>query len=178
MTDPYHSPIAADGVRAEVDLPDDRAAPSRRGALRTAALATGSAALLLAMMTDALAVAGRHAGVTVLGAIEIVQVCVVVAATSAMVIATVDGGHARVRILLEQIGAGRARQFDRAADLCSASIFAVLVAGSAWLAADLWNGHEVTEVLGLPLRWARAFWIGGAALTAGIFALRAMRRRP
>ena len=145
--------------------------------VRRAAAGIGSAALLLAMATDALAVAGRHLGVTFLGAIEIFEACVVVAATSAIVIATIDGTHARVRILLEQVGKHAAGVLDRAADLVSAIIFVVLIVGLIWLASDLWNGHEVTEVLNLPMRWMRVVWIGGALLAASIFIGNAMRRR-
>lgn len=151
--------------------------PSWPGFLRHAALGIGAVALLLAMATDALAVAGRHIGFTFLGAIEIFEACVVVAATSAIVIATIDGTHARVRILLEQVGKRTARGLDRAADAVGAVIFLVLIAGSIWLAADLWNGHEVTEVLNLPVRWLRVFWIGGAVLTMLILTAGAVRRR-
>ncbi|UAJ11528.1 TRAP transporter small permease [Glacieibacterium megasporae] len=147
------------------------------GRLRRIALATGSAALLIAMATDALAVAGRHLGVRFLGAIEIVEACVAVAATSAIVIATIDGTHARVRIVLEQVGERVATALERLADVCSAVIFLLLAAGSIWLASDLWQGHEVTEVLGLPLRWFRLFWIAGVLLAAVIFAVHARKLR-
>ena len=30
-----------------------------------------------------------------------------------------------------------------------------LLTGSAWVAADLWNSHEVSEVAGVPWRWMR-----------------------
>lgn len=154
--------------------------PTARSAtahIRRGALGVGAVALLLAMATDALAVAGRHLGFTFLGAIEIFEACVVIAATSAIVIATIDRSHARVRILLEQVGAGVAGALDRAADLVSALVFVVLIAGSVWLASDLWNGHEVTEVLNLPVRWLRAIWIAGAVLAAAIFTGQAVRRR-
>src|SRR4051812_4709511 len=88
--------------------------------VRRIALGIGAVALLQAMATDAVAVLGRHLGITFLGAIEIFEACVVVAATSAIVVATIDRSHARVRILLEQVGAGMAGAFDRAADLVSA----------------------------------------------------------
>ena len=145
--------------------------------VRRAALGIGAAALLLAMATDALAVAGRHIGFTFLGAIEIFEACVVIAATSAIVIATIDRSHARVRILLEQVAARVAGALDRTADLVSAVVFVVLIAGSVWLASDLWNGHEVTEVLNLPVRWLRVVWIVGAVLAAAIFTAQAVRRR-
>jgi TRAP-type C4-dicarboxylate transport system permease small subunit len=150
---------------------------SATGVVRRVALGVGAIALLLAMATDALAVAGRHLGLTFLGAIEVFEMCVVVAATSAIVIGTIDRSHARVRILLEQVGAGVALALDRAADLVSALVFVVLIAGSVWLANDLWNGHEVTEVLSLPVRWLRVIWIAGAMLAMAIFTAHAVRPR-
>lgn len=164
------------GLRSDIDgEAQSIAAPPARSPLRRVALTTGSAALLLAMATDALAVAGRHLGFTILGTIEIVEACIVVAATSAIVITTLDHGHARVRILLERLSPSAAGGLERAADMLAALLFVVLAAGSAWLAHDLWNGHELTEVLGLPLRWFRAFWIAGSLITAAIFAVRATR---
>ncbi|HVI99854.1 MAG TPA: TRAP transporter small permease subunit [Sphingomonas sp.] len=160
------------------DVGEDAVAEARarrRGPLRSAALAIGAAALLLAMATDALAVAGRHLGFTVLGAIEIFEACIVVAATAALLLATLDHGHAQVRILTERLRPTTAHRLERATNALSALIFVVLAGGSAWLASDLWGGHEVTELLGLPLRWLRAFWIAGALLVAALFAVRAVR---
>lgn len=161
-----HLPPPSD-LDPEADL---RAVPVSAHPLRRIAFVTGSAALLIAMATDALAVAGRHLGVTLLGAIEIVQASVVVAATSAILMATIDNAHARVRILLEQVATGTAAILERVANLLSAIVCLVLVAGSLWLASDLWNGQELTEVLGIPLRWLRLFWMAGALLTAIMFA--------
>jgi len=171
-------PTRGDNETTAIDLPAD-AMPADTpppGPLRRLALTTGSAALLLAMATDALAVAGRHLGFTVLGTIEIFEMCIVVAATSAIIIATLDRSHARVRILLERLSGRAARRFERGADAVAALIFLVLAAGSSWLTSDLWGGHELTEVLGLPLRWFRVFWIAGCLVTAALFAIRAARR--
>ena len=161
----------------DADLPPEREEPVATPAQRVA-LGLGSAALLLAMATDALAVAGRHAGVALLGSIEIVQACIVVAATSALVAATMLGAHARVHILLEKAKPATVRMLDRFADWTSALLFLWLAAGSIWLASDLWNGTEITEILQLPLRWFRLLWIVGALLIAGLFAYRAVAGHP
>lgn len=166
----------SDGVVEPGEVIEDRARPAARSPLRGLALALGSTALLLAMATDSLSVAGRHLGFTIVGTIEIVEMCIVVAATSALVIAALDHGHARVRIVLERLGPGSTMWLDRLADTLSVVVFVLLAAGSVWLAGDLWNGHEATEVLGLPLRWFRAFWILGCLTCAGIFASRLIRR--
>ncbi|AHE54405.1 TRAP transporter small permease [Sphingomonas sanxanigenens] len=148
-----------------------------RPLLTRAMLAIGSAGLLSAMATDALAVAGRHAGVRLLGAIEIVQACIVLIATSAIMLATLVDGHARVHILLERLAPGRANRLLRAADALSALVFLGLAIGSAWLASDLWDAFEWTEILHLPLRWLRLAWILGALAAAIMFARRAVTRR-
>jgi TRAP-type C4-dicarboxylate transport system permease small subunit len=142
------------------------------------ALGLGSAALLLAMATDAVAVAGRHLGIALLGSIEIVQACIVVAASSALVAATMLGAHARVHILLEKAKPATVRTLDRFADTVSALLFLWLAAGSAWLASDLWGGSEITEILQIPLRWLRVVWVASALLIAALFAWRAIRSRP
>jgi TRAP-type C4-dicarboxylate transport system permease small subunit len=47
--------------------------------------------------------------------------------------------------------------------------FAALLAGSVWLAADLWSAHEMSEVVGVPWRWMRLF--ANIALGATIIVL-------
>jgi TRAP-type C4-dicarboxylate transport system permease small subunit len=143
--------------------------------LARAMLAIGSAGLLGAMATDALAVAGRHAGIRLFGAIEIVQACIVLVATSAILLTTIVDGHARVHILLERLQAAASTRLLRGADAVSALIFLWFALGSAWLLADLWSAFELTEILHIPLRWLRAAWIAGAIATALIFAGRALR---
>lgn len=178
MTDLDHQPANNALPQSDMDVETESSDRSlRTNGLRTIAFVTGSIALVLAMATDALAVAGRHLGLTVLGAIEIVQACVVVAATSAIVVATIDNTHARVRILLEQVSAATAAMFERFADVLSALVCLALVAGSVWLASDLWNGQELTEVLGIPLRWLRLFWIIGSLVAAIMFVAPLGRRR-
>ncbi len=151
----------------------DKSPPVRGGLLPRISFTLGAAGLLTAMAADAVAVLGRHVGFTVLGAIEVVQASVVLAASAAMVGATLSGAHARVHILIERLGPIWHRRFDRAADMGSCLFFLFLAAGSAWVAADLWPGYEITEILGLPLRWLRLVWIGSCLLIALLFLLRA-----
>ena len=179
MAEASHGPegaTASDGMVEMGEISGAAVPAVGRGPLRRIALALGSAALLLAMATDAIAVAGRHFGFTIVGTIEIVEMCIVVAATSALIIAALDHGHARVRIVLERLGPDATVALERFADLLAVIVFLLLAAGSIWLAGDLWNGHELTEVLGLPLRWFRTFWIVGCLTCAGIFARHMVRR--
>lgn len=136
--------------------------------------AIGAGALLVAMAADATAVVGRHLGHPFLGAIELVQACVVVASSSAMVWATLSGAHATVHILLERTGARLRRALGAFGALTGAACFAYLAAGSLWIVHDLWGGREQTELLGLPIAPLRLFWCASALLMTGLFLARAL----
>ena len=128
------------------------------------------------MAADAVAVAGRHAGLPFLGSIELVQAAIVLAASAAIVGATLSDGHATVHILLERLSPAVRRQFQIVVDLVSSIFFVALAVGSIWLVVDLWRGAERTELLGLPLKPLRLAWCASAVLVAGLFAARAVRR--
>lgn len=163
----------------DVDLPAEGEgpdAPARGvgGVLITASFLIGSAGLLVAMSTDALAVLGRHLGLPLLGSIEIVQACIVVAASSAMVGATLNRTHAEVHILTERLKPASRALLARISDLLSAAFAVVLVVGSVWIASDLWGGHERTELLHIPLAPLRIVWCASAALIAILLVVRAL----
>lgn len=162
----------------DVDLPPEGAAPAvpPRGALGRAAFLVGSAGLLAATATDALAVLGRHTGVALLGSIELVQVAVVLVASAAMIGATVERAHASVHIFTERMAPPTAARLARGAALLGASLFVLIALGSAIVAADLWNGHERTELLGIPLRPFRLVWIAAALTVAALFTAQAFGR--
>ena len=131
--------------------------------------AIGAGALLLAMATDAIAVVGRHAGFSFLGAIELFQVFAVVATSAAIVLATLSQRHAAVHILTEYVAPPTKLWLDRAGLAAGALSFALLSAGSLWVAGDLWDTHEMTELLGIPLRWFRLVWIVAAGTVTVLF---------
>ena len=143
------------------------------GAVVRACMVLGSIALLLAMASDALAVVGRHAGMPLLGSIELVQTCIVLAASSAMIAATVSGGHAVVHIVIERVGPRWKRALAVVSSLLGALVFGLLAAGSIWLTADLWHGGERTEILDLPIQPLRLFWCASATVIAVVFLLEA-----
>jgi TRAP-type C4-dicarboxylate transport system permease small subunit len=160
-----------DGDYARTDKPAD----AHSGPVVQISFWLGAAGLLVAMASDAVAVIGRHIGLPFLGSIELVQACVVVASSSAMVCATVLGAHATVHILMERVGArGRALLEAFGAGL-GAVCFLALAIGSIWVARDLWGGHEQTELLTIPLMPLRLFWCASALLIAGLFTAKAVR---
>lgn len=115
----------------------------------------GGGALLAAATVDTLFVLGRHLGLPVHGAIELVEAAVLVAGSVALVMASLAGNHARVHVLLDRLPEAHRPIAHRAGDLFTALFFAGLLAGSAWIAGDLWSAQERTELVGIPWRWLR-----------------------
>ncbi len=116
----------------------------------------GGSALLAATAVDTVAVIGRQVGFAVHGAIELIQAAVLVAGAIALIAATVVNNHARVRILVERLGSARPAA-ERVNDGLTVVFLVGLLVGSIWLAVDLWDSHEVSELAGIPWRWLRLF---------------------
>jgi TRAP-type transport system small permease protein len=139
----------------------------RPGPLQRILLVTGSTGLLLAMVTDGLAVLGRHTGFAVNGAIEIFQVSAAVALSSAILLATLTERHAAVDLLSGRLSPRLQHVLAITGRLAALAGFIVLSAGSAWVSADLWPTHEMTEQLSIPLRAFRLFWLAACLIAVG-----------
>ena len=109
-------------------------------------------ALLLAMLVDTTAMLGRQLHWPLLGAIELVQAAVLFGSAGALLLATLEHAHARVHLLLDRLPSRWQVFLARLHAVFSLLFYAGLLAGSAWLALDLWNGHEESELLGVPYR--------------------------
>lgn len=143
-----------------------------------AAFYVGSAGLLLATAADSIAVLGRHTGFALLGSIEIVQVAIVFIAAASMVSVTLVHGHAAVHILTDRLPPARRARLARVAALLGATAVALLMIGSIILLGDLWNAHERSELLHIPLRWFRLLMIVALGIVAALFLKAAFARRP
>jgi len=137
----------------------------------------GGGALVFATVINTLGVIGRHVGVPIHGVIELVQVGVLVAGSIALVLATAAGSHAKVNLVLDRLSDTGRRWFQCGALLASAAFFAALLAGSGWIAADLWHAQEVSEVLNIPWQLLRLLAIAALAGALGIVVHHALRRR-
>jgi len=115
----------------------------------------GGVALLLAVAIDTIAVIGRHVGLPLTGSIELMQAVILVSGALSIVVATVEQSHARVRLLVDKLSGNWRDIADRLSSALTMLFYLALLAGSAWLAADLWNGSEQSEWLGVPWRWLR-----------------------
>ena len=138
----------------------------------------GGAALLAATAIDTVAVIGRNVGIPVPGSIEMMQVAVLIAGAIGLVIATLDRAHARVRLLSDRLRPPWHDRAERLSDLITLLFVLALLAGSVWLAADLWNGHEQSELLGIPWAVLRAVANICLLVVAAILAWRVVARRP
>lgn len=145
--------------------------------LARASFLAGAAGLLLAMAVEAVAVLGRQLGFPVLGSIELVQACVVLMGSSALVGTTLQERHASVHLLTERLPPRPREGMRRLASAASAAFFALLVVGSLILVRDLWEGDERSELLGLPYAPLRLLFVASAALIVLLFARAAVMRR-
>ena len=135
----------------------------------------GAAGLLAMMLVETVAVIGRHIGVPVTGALEIVQAAIVPAACAAMLIATLQGAHAAVHMLTDRMPRAMRRGVLGAGSMLGGFCFAALAAGSVWLSFEYWDSFEQTEVLHIPFRPLRALVALAAGSLAAVFFLRALR---
>jgi TRAP-type C4-dicarboxylate transport system permease small subunit len=154
---------------AELIPPEEtRSAPARYGVL----FYIGAAGLMLAMFIEAIAVAGRHVGVPLLGALELIQAAILITATAAMLSAD---AHANVRLLLARVSPTAREWLQRGAHVVSAMFFALLTIAEVQLAAEAWNEFEHSEVLHIPYRPLRIVVVVMTAAVALTFAYKALR---
>lgn len=144
---------------------------------RTAMVWIGGIALIAAASLNVLAVIGRHTGLPLKGAIELVQVAVLVAGSLALVAATLARNHARVHLILDRLKGARRVAAERLCAALSILFFSMLLTGSLWLAIDLWGEQEVSELLDVPWRWMRAF-LNAALIVVILLLVRQMAERP
>ncbi len=130
----------------------------------------------MATAVDTLAMLGRHAKWPLLGAIEIVQVAVLIAGCGALILATADAVHARVHLLLNRLSPRWRASLERVHRWTGALFVVALFVGSAWLMLDLWQGHEESELLRLPYRPLRIVVVV-ATFVLFVLILRAVRPR-
>lgn len=159
----------SDGAAERTSLPGHGGAGSpSRGLFSTICFAIGGFALMAAMATDFVSVIGRHFGLHIVGALEIVQYCIVTAVSAALVVATLNGAHAAVHVLTERMTTPARRAMARLSDALTAICFFGVLFGDVWLARDVWSSDERSDLLGLPIAPARLVWCASLALAFAI----------
>ncbi len=136
----------------------------------------GAAALLTAMAVDAIAVLGRHVGVPLLGSIEVVQAAMLTASSAALVSASMAEKHAVVHLLTDRLPPAVRSILQRVHAALCAIFFAALAAGSIWIAYDLRDGHEESELLRIPYAPLRIISILAVLGIAAVYVGRTVKR--
>ena len=142
-------------------------------------LYVGGGALLATVAIIATAVIARHLGRTLTGSLELAQATILIASSCSLVAATLAQRHATVHLLVDRVGP-RARAVLRSiSTFLGALFFMLLAAGAIWIASDLWNGHEESELMHIPYAPLRIIGIAAVLSAAGILAaqLASGRRR-
>jgi TRAP-type C4-dicarboxylate transport system permease small subunit len=128
----------------------------------------GGTALVLAMAIDVLAVLGRHTGIPLLGSIELVQMLVAIASSMAVIVATLHGRHAVVRVILARLQGTAATLLMRLDAVALALFVFALAAGSAWIMLEMWGSHEESELWRLPYRPLRLLVVLSLLVTTAL----------
>lgn len=139
---------------------------------RTVLVWLSGGALLVAMLTDTIAMIGRQIHVPLLGSIEIVQAAVLFAGAGGLIVAALDKAHARVHLVLDRLSPAWRDRIERLHATAAALVYAALLAGSLWITVDLWQGHEESELLRIPYRPLRV----AVVLTLAVLVLHALVR--
>jgi TRAP-type transport system small permease protein len=137
----------------------------------------GAAGLLFALGADAVAVVGRHLGIPLLGSIELMQTAILLASSAAIVLATVASKHAVVHLLIDRLSLRQRSVMERVHALLSAIFFAALAVGGVWIAFDMRNGHEQSELLRIPFAPLRILSIVAVLAVTAIYLLRAFGKQ-
>ena len=139
----------------------------------------GGAALLATVAIIAVAVISRHLGRTLTGSLELAQATILVASSCSLLAATLAQRHATVHLLIDRVGRRARAMLISIGQILGAIFFVLLAAGEIWIAFDLWNGHEESELLHIPYAPLRMISIAAVlgAAAAMLARLIAGRRR-
>jgi TRAP-type C4-dicarboxylate transport system permease small subunit len=112
-----------------------------------------------------------------IGAIEIIQTSIIVVACTSTVIATLQAAHARVQLVINRLSVTASTWLARLSAALSSLFFLGIAAGSFWLAYDLWNAYEESEVLHISYRPLRVIVALSAFIAMLIFIYNVFRPR-
>lgn len=136
----------------------------------------GGIPLLAAMAIEFVGVVLRNAGWPIPGSIELVEICVLLSSSVAIVLATMSRSHAKVRVLLNRVRGVSSQTLHVVIAIGGTVFFLSLVAGGVWIIVDLWGAAEHSETLGVPYLPLRLFAAACMLVTAALYARRVFRR--
>ena len=157
------------------ELNSEKSPPSRPQGFRGPLFYIGAIGLVTATVIDTIAVSGRWLSLPLHGALEIIQAAVLLTACASMVIATLEGTHATVHLLLNRVGPRMQRLLSRVASVIGVVFFAGLTVASVWLTIEHWDGHEESELLHIPFRPLRILCSLSMLIIVAVFAYRVIK---
>ena len=137
----------------------------------------GGAALLASVAIIAAAVIARHLGMALTGSLELAQATILVASSCSLVAATLAERHATVHLLVDRLAPRARAVLGSISRLLGAFFFVLLATGAIWIAADLWSGHEESELMHIPYAPLRLVSIVAVLAAAGILLARLVSGR-
>ena len=112
----------------------------------------GASALIGTNVIVVLSVIGRHIAIPLPGSVEIVEMLIVVVASTSILYATVIYSHASAKLLIDRVG-GFTKQLVESAGLVLGATFCLaLTIGNGWLLYDYWSQYEVSPLLSIPIK--------------------------
>ncbi|MGH1470322.1 MAG: TRAP transporter small permease [Cellvibrionaceae bacterium] len=118
----------------------------------------GAIALVGMIILITISVIGRHLNIPVPGSVEIVEILIVIVASTGILFATIQRSHASAKLFVEHLPARIAHFIERIGLLVGLLIMLTITAGSIWLLIDVWNLHETSHLLEIPIVPFRIFF--------------------
>ncbi len=130
------------------------------------AMTCGSLALVGTMIIVVLSVIGRHIRIPLPGSVEIVELLIVIVATTSILYATLVGSHASARLFIDRLTPRLKAVIQNLGFLLGALFLLALVGGNIWLVIDYWSVHEASHLLEIPIIPFRLLFISAISLAA------------
>ena len=143
----------------------------------SAAMVLGAIGLFGAGLSDFCGVVGRHIGIPLPGAIELVRAFIVVVVSASLVAATWANGHASVHLVIDRLTSTARARMLRFGAAAGAATFVLISMAGLWMLSITWNGSEQTDLLGLPLVPLRIVWCVATLAVAARLASAALGRK-
>jgi TRAP-type C4-dicarboxylate transport system permease small subunit len=115
------------------------------------ALIAGCCALLATTVIMVLSVIGRHTQIPLPGSVEIIEVLIVIVASTSLLVATVQNTHASAKLFIDRLSPTLRHVVEKCGYLFGACFSLALLVGNVWLILDYWPVTEASHLLSIPI---------------------------
>ncbi len=130
----------------------------------------GACALFGTMILISISVLGRHLNTPLPGSVEIVEVLILIVASTGILFATTEKSHASAKIFIDRLGPKTKIVAEKFGILLGVCICLVICLSNIWFLFDVWQTHEASHLLGIPIVPFRLFFIFTSACTTIVLA--------